>query len=126
MPVKLPLAANYNNLQDSDVFFSDTIYTVTLSTSTNTTLAVPLTSDLGGTNTATANYLVARIRHTPNNDVWFANNATAAAPAGNTFAQANAELLDNNVCEYKVKSGDVLNFFTAASTVHVSVAFYWL
>lgn len=126
MPVKLPLAANSNNLQDLDVLFSDTIYNVTLSTTTNTTLTVPSSSDLGGANTSSSNYLVARIRHTPGQDVWFANNATAAAPAGNTFALASSELLDNNVCEYKVTSGDVLNFYTAGTSVHVSVAFYWL
>lgn len=125
MPIKLPLAANYNSLLNSDVPISDTIYNVTLSATTDTTLAVPLTSDLGGTNTATVNYLVARIRHTPNNNVWFAVNGTAAVPAGSSFAATTSELLDNNVCEYKVKSGDTLHFFTAASSVVISVAFYW-
>ena len=126
MPTKLPLSANYNNLQNSDVFISDTIYSATLGASSDTTLAVPLTSDLGGSNTANVNYLVARIRHTPNKDIWFAVNATAAAPAGGSFASTTSELLDNNVCEYKVKSGDILHFFTTASSAVVSVAFYWM
>lgn len=126
MPTKLPLSANYNNLMNSDVTISDTIYSVTLSATTDTTITVPSTSDLGGTNTsAKKNYLVARIRHTPNNDVYFAVGATAAAPAGNTFAATTSDLLDNNVCEYLVKSGDVLHFYTAASSVHVYVSFYW-
>lgn len=126
MPIKLPLSANYNSLLNSDVQPSDTIYSATLAASTDTSIAVPLTSDLGGTNTATVNYLIARIRHTPNNDVWFANNTTAAVPAGSSFAATASELLDNNVTEYKVKSGDTLHFITAASNVRISVAFYWL
>jgi hypothetical protein len=126
MPIKLPLSANYNSLMNSDALFSDTIVNVTLAASTDTHVPVPMTSDLGGTNTATVNYLVARIRHTPNNDVWFANNAVAAVPAGATLIAATSELLDNNECNYKVKSGDVLHFITAASSVSLSIAFYWL
>ena len=126
MPTKLPLSANYNNLQNSDVFISDTIYSVALGASSDTTLDVPLTSDLGGANTASVNYLVARIRHTPDKDIWFAVNGTAAVPGGSSFALTTSELLDDNVCEYKVKSGDVLHFYTSASSAVVSVAFYWL
>ena len=126
MPIKLPLSANYNNLQNSDVIFSDKIYSATLSSNTDTSLTVPSSSDLGGTNTSSvSNYLVARIRHTPSTDVFFAVNATAAVPAGSSFASTSSELLDNNVCEYKVKSGDVLHFYTSSSTASVSVAFYW-
>jgi hypothetical protein len=126
MPTKLPLSANYNNLQNSDVFISDTIYSVALGASSDTTLDAPLTSDLGGANTASVNYLVARIRHTPDKDIWFAVNGTAAVPGGSSFALTTSELLDDNVCEYKVKSGDVLHFYTSASSAVVSVAFYWL
>lgn len=126
MPVKLPLSANYNNLQNSDVILSDTIYSATLAATTDTTLTVPTASDLGGTNTSVNNYLVARIRKTPAKDIWFAVNATAAVPAGASFAATTSELLNDNVCEYKVKSGDVLHFYTAASSAVVSVAFYWL
>jgi hypothetical protein len=126
MPIKLPLAANYNSLQNSDVLFSDTIYSATLSASTDTTLAVPLSSDLGGSNTSTNNYLVARIRKTAAKDVWFANNAVAASPVGNSLALVSSELLNDNVTEYKVKSGDTLHFYTTASSVVISVAFYWM
>jgi hypothetical protein len=125
MPTKIPLSANYNNLQASDAPLSDTIWQTELKTSTDTTIAVPKSSDLGGTNTASVNYLVARIRHTPNNDVWFSVNATAVIPSSTTPVQASSELLDNNVCEYLVKSGDVLHFISAASAAYVSVAFYW-
>lgn len=128
MPVKLPLSANYNNLQNSDVLFSDTIYTVVLGNS-HTELTVPTVSDLGGTNTANVNYMVARIRHTPGKDVWFSVNGTAAVPSGGgTFAAAPSVLLDNTVCEYKVKSGDILSFLvgTSGDATHISVEFYWL
>jgi hypothetical protein len=126
MPIKLPLSANYNSLMNSDVPISDSIWSATLSATTDTTLAVPLTSDLGGSNTATVNYLVARIRHTPLKDVYFAVNGTGAVPAGSSFASTTSELLDDNVCEYKIKSGDTLHFYTAATGASVTVAFYWL
>lgn len=126
MPTKLPLTANYNSLMNSDVTLSDTIYSVSLPITTDTTLVVPTASDLGGSNTSrNKNYLVARIRHTPGKDIWFANNGTAAVPAGTTFALTTSELLDENVCEYLVKSGDTLHFFCAASGAVISVAFYW-
>ena len=128
MPTKLPLSANYNNLNNSDVPFSDTIYTVTLG-NTHIELTVPTASDLGGTNTATANYMVARIRHTPNKDIWFSVNSIALVPSGSgSFADVASVLLDNNICEYKVKSGDVSSFLvgTSSSAPHISVEFYWL
>ena len=128
MPNKLPLSANVKNLNDSDVIMSDSIWTVTLGNS-HKEVIVPITSDLGGTNTATVNYLVARIRHTPNKDIWMALNANAAVPSGSgSFAQGASVLLDNNVCEYKVKSGDTLSFVvgTADSAPNISVEFYWL
>jgi hypothetical protein len=128
MPIKLPLSANYNNLQDSDVLFSDTIYTVVLGNS-HTELTVPKASDLGGTNTASVNYIIARIRHTPGKDVWFSINGTAAVPSGSgAFAASASTLLDNNVCEYKVKSSDVLSFLvgTSGDATEISVEFYWL
>lgn len=126
MPRKMPLSSNYNSLMNSDVEISDFIYSATLAATTDTTLAVPTTSDLGGTNTATVNYLIARIRHTPAKDIWFAVNGTAAVPGGSSFTATTSELLDDNVTEYKVKSGDTLHFYTAASSAVVSVAFYWL
>ena len=128
MPVKLPLSANYNNLQNSDILFSDTIYTVTLGNS-HKELTVPTASDLGGTNTATVNYMIARIRHTPDKDVWFSVNGTAAVPSGSgSFASSASVLLDDNVTEYKVKSGDTLSFVVGAadSAPNISVEFYWL
>lgn len=126
MPTKLPLSANYNSLMNSDVPLSDTIYSVTLTTATDTSVTAPLKSSIGGTNTATSNYLVARIRHTANNDVWFAVNATAAVPAGATLVATTSELLNNEVTEYLVEGGDVLHFITGGSTVSLSVAFYWM
>jgi len=126
MPTKFTLSSNYNSLMNSDASLSDTIWQSELKASTDTTITVPTASDLGGTNTSsTNNFLVARIRHTPDNDVWFSVNATAVIPSSTTPALASSELLDNNVCEYKVKSGDVLHFITAASTAYISVAFYW-
>lgn len=127
MPTKLPLSANYNSLMNSDALFSDTIYTVTLGNS-HKELAVPTASDLGGTNTASVNYLVARIRKTHDVDVWFSVNGTAAVPSGSgSFAAAVSVLLVNDTSEYKVKSGDTLSFVVAVadSAPNISVEFYW-
>lgn len=54
--------------------------------------------------------------------VWVAVNATAAVPAGNTFATTTSIL---NPAQIKVKAGDVVNFYNAGgSTIPVSVAMY--
>ncbi|MFN3786719.1 MAG: hypothetical protein ACK4RS_07755, partial [Thiothrix sp.] len=61
------------------------------------------------------------------NLVWVALNATAAVPAGTTFAATTSELIsDNHALCREVRSGDVLHFFTATATTNVSVVLYAL
>lgn len=61
------------------------------------------------------------------NLVWVALNATAAVPAGTSFAATTSELIPDNepLCR-EVKAGDVLHFFTATATTNVSVVLYAL
>jgi hypothetical protein len=102
--------------------FCDTIYSVTLTGSSDTTLTVPGASALGNVNaTAKAQY-IAVISYSPSAAVYVANNATAAVPAGNTFAKTTSEL--NPPCK-QCAAGDVLHFISA-STPSITVAFYYV
>lgn len=126
MPTKFPLTANINTNNDFGLLHSDTNYTVVLGVS-NTSLAVPLASDLGGSNTATNNFLIAVITHTASEDIWFSMNAPATVPSGSgAFAANSSMLLPQEAFGVKVKSGDTMNFLTAGSTVNLSASFFWL
>ena len=57
----------------------------------------------------------------PGTDVWVADNALAAVPAGGTFAPTTSEL---NPATRVVKAGDVLSFITANTTADVGVLLY--
>jgi hypothetical protein len=106
--------------------FTDQKYSVTLSASTDTTVPVPLSGAIGAP-LNTINRWIALIKVTANDAVWVANNATAAAPAGNTFAATTSDLIIGS--EYfarEVQAGDTLHFFTTATGAVVSVIFYAL
>lgn len=106
--------------------FSDMLYSCTLGATTDTTLTVPTSSAIG-VPLNTLNRYIAIIQVKPNTEVWVAKNATAAVPAGNTFAATTSELI--NGTEYyarEVQQGDVLHFYTASATTDVGVAFYAL
>lgn len=108
--------------------YSDQIWNATLTAATNTQLTVPGGGIMGGMSSydgsITKNKVMAVIRTT--GDVWVAVNATAAVPAGSSFAAATSELVTNVLDKaYQVNVGDVLNFFSkTATTPSVSVAFY--
>lgn len=125
MAVSTPfsLTRDINGYNGFGVQFSLDKYSCTLSASTDTTLTVPATASLGGAHTQTANPFIAIFSFTPGSEVWISNNATAAAPAGNTFAASTSEL---NPAGRQVQAGDVIHFFTTASNVDVGVTFYAL
>lgn len=108
--------------------YSDQIYNATLAAATNTQLTVPGGGIMGGmgsyNGSENRNKMLAVIRTT--GDVWVAVNATAAVPAGSSFAVATSELVTNVLDKaYFLNVGDVLNFFAkTATTPSVSVAFY--
>lgn len=116
MAITVPYVAQ-NPVDDFGLRFSNLKYSATLAASTDTTLTVP----------GTAPRYKAVIKVENNADVWVALNATAAIPAGGTFAATTSELVNGNyyICR-EVLAGDVLHFFTAAANTDVSVVFYAL
>lgn len=104
--------------------FSDQKYSASLAATTDTTLTVPSGSALGAP-LNTVNKFLAVITVEDGGDVWIANGATAAVPAGATFATTTSELIVGG--EYfarEVNAGDVLHFYTATGNTDVSVVFY--
>jgi hypothetical protein len=103
-------------VDDFGLRFATYLYSTTLGATTDTTLTIP-----GG---ATRYKAVIKVK----NDVWVALNATAAVPAGSTFAATTSELAVPGPpgLSREVKAGDVLHFFTATASTDVSVALYAL
>jgi hypothetical protein len=106
--------------------FSDTNYSVTLTASTDTTLTVPSAIGLGQQGPSTKAQSIAIISVKPNGSVWMAVNATAAVPAGNTFASTTSELIGPFNYAKLVNGGDVLHFISPDTGDTVSVSFYSL
>lgn len=123
------MTTNYNvdrtkNLTNAfGIQFSDTVYSATLAATTDTTIAVPLTSAMGAPTASSYNKFLAVISSTPTIATYMAVNATAAIPAGTTFAATTSELVPQGYTAKMVKSGDILHFFSAG-TPSISVAFY--
>lgn len=123
------MTTNFNIDKTKNLFngfgtsFCDTIYSTTLSATTDTTIAVPLTAALGAPTATSKNKFLAIISCTPTDAVYMALNATAAVPAGNTFAATTSELIPNGYTAKTVKSGDTIHFYSA-STASITVAFY--
>lgn len=93
--------------------FSLNKYSANLATNTDTTLSVP---------DYAANY-VAIFAYQPGATVWVTINATAAKPAGASFAATTSEM--NPVARY-VKGSDVIHVLTGDTSAMVSVTFYAL
>jgi len=100
--------------------FCNAVFTATIAATTDTTLAVPLTNAIGLANATNATKFIAQFSFQSGKDVFVANNATAAVPAGSTFAASTSEL--NPLAKF-CKAGDVLHFY-CSSTADISVAFY--
>lgn len=104
---------------------SDTVYTATLTASTNTTVTVPKSAAQGTWNPTSGPNKFIAVVNTNGGKVWVANNTTASAPAGATFQASSSQLvLQNQANGIHVNGGDVLNFVTPDSNISVSVAFY--
>lgn len=121
---------SYNEVQTINEYgqaFCDQVYTATLTINTDTTVTVPGGATMGAPPAYVNNKYMAVIRTTANSSVWMAKNATAAVPAGATFAASTSELINGTYAIAKyVQAGDVLHFFCASANVSVSVAFYSL
>ena len=107
----------YTSQQPVDDFglsVTDLKYSAALAATTDTTLTIP--------GKAPRYKAVIKVDA---NLVWVALNATAAVPAGTSFALTTSELIsDNNTLCREVKAGDVLHFYTATATTNVSVVLY--
>lgn len=103
-------------VNDFGLGFPSLKYSASLAATTDTTLTIP----------GAAQRYKAVIK-VDANLVWVALNATAAVPAGTSFASTTSELIsDNDTLCREVKAGDVLHFFTATATTNVSVVLYSL
>ena len=99
--------------------FCEDTFTVTLGAATEATLTVPGGSGDGSIG-ASVNKFLAVFSYEDANEVWVANNATAAVPAGATLAASTSEL---NPPAKVVKTGDVISIISAG-TPDVSIALY--
>ena len=110
-------------LKQSDIKYSATL----TSGGGNTQLTVPASGGLGAPRSGSTNRWAIKIVTEQNTSVWFSVNATAAVPAGATFASVTSELIPAAIEVIReVNAGDVLNFITADTTADVSVTFYTL
>lgn len=109
--------------------FSNSKFSATLAINTDTTLTVPTTGSLGAALDRVNKYLaiISVFNATSEGEVWCANNATAAKPAGASFASTTSDMIvQNKDYAREVKAGDVLHFFSAVAATDVSVIFYAL
>lgn len=108
--------------------FPEIAYSVTLTASTHEEVTVPGNASTALSPSVFTNWIVViktTINGSENVDVWAANGATAAVPAGATIAATTSILVSSTTeKKLKVRSGDVLSFITAATGVSVSLAFY--
>ena len=122
MSTKFNMIRDINGFNGFGLIFTDTAYSATLTTATNTTLTVPANMGMGGNGISTISQWIAIFSFTPGSSVWVSDSAAVAAvPVGASFAATNSEL---NPSARLVKGGDVLNFITAGTGVDVSVMFY--
>lgn len=104
--------------------FSNTKFSASLAATTDTTVDVPLGSSMGAA-LNTVNKFLAVIQVEGNASVWCALNATAAVPAGTTFAATNSELIiGGQYYAREVKAGDVLHFLAPVAATDISIMFY--
>ncbi len=106
--------------------FCDQKFSASLAVTTDTVLTVPSNAAIGQALNAVTKWL-AVIQVEANLSVWFALNATAAAPAGNTFASTTSDLIVGS--EYygvEVKSGDIMHFLAPTAGTDILVKFYAL
>lgn len=100
-------------IDDFGLRFSELKYSAALAATTDTAFTVP--------GNAPRYKAVIKVK----NNTWVASNATAAVPAGASFAATTSELIISAkpLCR-EVKAGDVLHFYTATASTDVSIVLY--
>lgn len=121
MTTKFNMSRDINGFNGFGLTFTDTAYSATLATTTDTTLTVPSAISIGQQGYATTAQTLAVFSYDPGTSVWVAANATASVPAGASFAATSSEL---NPAARLLTGGDILHFYTAGTGVNVSVTFY--
>lgn len=106
--------------------FTDLKYSASLAITTDTTLVVPGIGSIGAPLNA-VNRFLAVINVEANLSVWCALNATAAVPAGSTFAATTSDLIiGGQYYAREVRAADVLHFIAPTAGTDISVLFYAL
>jgi hypothetical protein len=106
--------------------FSDQKFSASLAAATDTTLAVPLGGAMGAALNS-VNKFLAVIQVEANLSVWLAMNATAAVPAGSTFALTTSDLIiGGQYYAVEVKAGDTMHFLAPTADTDILVKFYTL
>lgn len=100
--------------------FPTIINSATLAAATEEHFTVPSSSVIGVANATTTPRFLAIFSYKPATEFWVSVNATAAVPAGGTFATDTAELLPS---AYEVKGGDVISVISAAGG-DISISLY--
>jgi hypothetical protein len=131
MATKFNMTRDINGYNGFGLQFTDTAYSCTLTTGTDTTLLVPSASGLGGNGMSSSSLWIAVFSYDPGTSVWVSLNSVASNPAGATFAVTASEL---NPAARQVRGigtiphatypADVLHFYTTGTGVNVSVIFY--
>jgi hydrogenase maturation factor HypF (carbamoyltransferase family) len=109
--------------------FSNTKFSATLGANSEKTITVPLVGSMGAALDKVNKYLaiVSVYCATVEGEVWCALNATAAVPAGSSFAANTSDMIvQNKDYAREVKAGDVLHFISPQAATDVSVIFYAL
>ena len=124
MTLPFSLTRDVNGFNGFGLQFSDTKFSATIATTTDTTLTIGGNAVMGGIAQPSVNKYIAIFSFEPGSQVWVANNATAGVPAGATLAATDSEL---NPSARVVNAGDVLHFYTPDSGgANVSVIIYAL
>lgn len=104
----------------------DQKFSASLAITTDTTLTVPLSGSMGAP-LNTVNRFLAVIQVEANLSVWLAINATAAVPAGTSFAATTSDLIiGGQYYAIEVKAGDVMHFLAPTAGTDILVKFYAL
>lgn len=123
MSTKFALSRDVNGYNGFGLPFSDTKYSATIAASTDTTLTIGGDASMGSI-ANNVNKYIAIFNYETGSQVWVAKGATAAVPAGASFASTDSEM---NPSAREVSDGDVLHFFTPdTGGASVSVIVYAL
>lgn len=112
-----------NGVNGFGLAFCDVAYSCALQASTDTTVTVPTISVPGIVYASNAIPCIAIFSYDTHTvaDFWVAINATAAVPAGNTFAATTSTLNPN---ARVVNAGDVIHVITATANANIGIQFY--